>query len=116
MPTFRDSQTVAAGATVTNIMAGSKFEFLPRPSVIKVYSAQDTGTGSVELDFTLGNVVVGDDLGPNVVTAGTGPARDSDLLTQGAGAAGDRIQIRLREVGGATATPVRTLVEIIELA
>ncbi len=118
MPVFKNVQTVAISGVVTNIMAGSKFEFLPRNSVVRVYGIQDGGTGIVDLDFTLGNVVVGDSLGLNQTTAanaGTGPDRNTDLLATGVGAAGDRIQIRAQETGGAIATPIRVLVEINEV-
>jgi len=114
VPVFKNVQSVLANAVVTNIMAGSKFEFLPRNSVIRIYAAQDTGTGNVDLDFTLGNVVVGDSLAPNVTLAGTGPDRNTDLLATGVGAAGDRIQIRAQETAGVP-TPMRVLVEINEL-
>lgn len=115
MPVFQHTEQLAASGTNTNIMAGSKFEFLPRNSVIRVYAVSDAGD-DVNLDFSLGNVVVGEDLMVFKATAGTGPNRNEHLLVQGAGMAGDRIQIRLTEV---TATPAtaetRTLVEIVEL-
>lgn len=117
MPVFKDVQTVATSGVVTNIMAGSKFEFLPRNSVIRIYASQDGTTRNVDLDFTLGNVVVGDSLAPNRSAAvGVGPDRNTDLLATGVGAAGDRIQIRAQETTGvAGGQPIRVLVEINEL-
>jgi len=114
MPVFKSVQTVALNSVVTNLMTGSKFEFLPRNSVVRIYAAQDTGTGNVDIDYTLGNVVVGDSLAPNIVAAGTGPDRNTDLLATGVGAAGDRIQLRAQETAG-TNTPIRVLVEINEI-
>jgi len=114
MPIFQHSETITAGATNTNIMSGSKFEFLPRNSVIRVYAVQDSGDLAT-LDFSLGNVVVGEDLALFQVTAGTGPNRNESLLAQGAGMAGDRIQIRVTETGGAATAVIRVLVEIVEL-
>lgn len=104
-----------ASTTNTNLLTGSKFEFLSRPSVVKVYACGDTATGSVEMDFTLGNVVVGDDLVVPLRVATLGPLRSEDLLTRAIGRAGDRIQIRLRETAGTT-TPTRVLVDIDEVA
>lgn len=114
MPIFKYVDTIATSAVVTNLMQGSKFEFLPRNSVVRVYAAQDNA--NVDLDFTLGNVVVGDGLAPNVTAApGLGPDRNTDLLATGVGAAGDRIQIRAQETAGGAGTPIRVLVEINEL-
>lgn len=115
MGVFRTSVTIAADTTTANLMTGDKFEFLPRGAVIKVYAAQDVSTGNVQIDFTLGARVVGDSLPLNIVTpAGSGPNRDSDLLASGIGQAGERIQLRAREVAG-TDTPIRVLVEVIDI-
>jgi hypothetical protein len=99
----------------TNIMAGSKFEFLNRPSVVRVYAALDTGDAAT-IDFSLGNVTVGEDLQPVITAAGAGPNRNEHLLVQGSGAPPDRIQIRVRETSGVAAAVYRVLVEIVELA
>ena len=114
MPVFKIIDPQLANTVTTNVMAGSKFEFLPRNGVVSVYAAQDTGTGILEVDFTLGNVVVGDGLPCNNVPVTTGPNRNQDLLAQGVAQAGDRIQIRTAETDG-TATPFRMLVQINEL-
>jgi len=116
MPVFKVDDTQDAGTVTTNIMTGSKFEFLPTNSVVSVYGAQDTGKGTVEMDFTLGNVIVGDNLPLNYRAVTTGPDRNTDLLAQGVGAAGDRIQLRTAEVHATPAdTPFRILVQINQL-
>lgn len=118
MPVFKTDDTQAAGTVTTNLMTGSKFEFLPTNSVVSVYGAQDTvANGLVELDFTLGNVIVGDNLPLNKkASAGEGPDRNRDLLAQGVGAAGDRIQLRTAEVDPTGApVPFRVLVQINQL-
>lgn len=117
MPIFKYVDTIATSGVVTNIMQGSKFEFLPRNSVIRIYAVQDitAALGNVDLDFTLGNVVVGDGLAPNRVALGEGPDRNRDLLATGVGAGGDRIQIRAQETDAGTGMPIRVLVEINEL-
>lgn len=99
-----------------NLLTGRKQEFLSRPAVVTVFQAQDPAVGIGETDLTLGNVVVGEDLVPNVsLGAGEGPLVNSDMISRGVGAAGDRIQIRVRETGGALAAVVRTLVTIDDI-
>ncbi len=115
MSLFRENVTVPVGGTVVNIMAGSKFEFLSRPSAVRIFAVQDL-TDLALLDFSLGNVVVGEDLPLSEVAAGTGPSMSDDKLIAGVGAAGDRIQIRLRETGGVVVANTRIAVEIAELA
>ena len=116
MPVFTHTESLIAAGVNNNIMAGSKFEFLPRNGVVRIYAAQDISANSnVDLDFTLGNVVIGDNLAPNYVTASTGPDRNTDLLATGVAAAGDRIQIRAQETDGTNPQVFRVLVEINEL-
>ena len=103
-----------ASSTINNLVAGEKFEFLSRNSVIKVYACADTATGAVEADFSLGNVIVGDNLVIPLHTATLGPERDKHLLARAIGRAGDRIQLRMRETG-AVNTPTRVLIEIDEI-
>lgn len=106
---------VGAGATTANILAGSVFEFVQRPSAIRVFAAQDAGD-LAQLTFKLGNVVVGENLPINERTAGEGPSRTDDYLVGGAGMPGDRISIVLAETGGLVVAETRVLVEISEVA
>jgi len=110
---------LAGGAVINNIMAGNKFEFLPRNGVVRVYASQDVSAGvqgNTELDFTLGNVVVGDDLACNGAAAiGIGPDRNTDLLATGVAMAGDRIQIRAQNTDAALPSNFRVLVEINDI-
>lgn len=121
MPVFKfvaPAGGLLGGAVINNIMAGNKFEFLPRNGVVRVYASQDVGAaqGNTELDFTLGNVVVGDDLACNgAATAGVGPDRNTDLLATGVAMAGDRIQIRAQNTDAVNASDFRVLVEINDI-
>lgn len=115
MAIFKSRTSVAAGATETNILAGSKFEFLGRPSAVSLWAVQDTAADDIELDFTLGNVVVAEDIPPNLDTTEL-VDRQRDLIGSGVGDAGDRIQIRARNTDGAAARAVSILLEISELA
>lgn len=101
MSVVKITTTVVAGTTNVNILQGRREEYLSRAARVQVYCVQDIIVGSnIELDFTLGNVVVGDDLTPNVPGAGIGPRLNEDLLASDIGAGGDRIQIRARETTG----------------
>lgn len=121
---LRLSNIVLSGTTTVNILAGRKQEFLGRPAVVSVYQRQDDVSGSViESTLTLGNVIVAEDIicNRNVAAAtehfGSGPNTNEDLVAQGVGAAGDRIQIQLRETTGGAADDgvMRTLVTIADL-
>lgn len=117
------TNTILAGTTNVNLLTGRKQEFLSRPAVVTVYQSQDSVSGSViTTDLTLGNVVVGEDLVCNSNPAasagvGTGPRTNEDMVARGVGAAGDRIQIRVREtIGGAGDDGIiRTLVTIDDI-
>ena len=111
MQTLRLSNTVAIGATVQNLVAGSKFEFLPVNAAVRIYAVSELGDAVV--DFTLGNVVVGDDLLiPFQPAAGIGPNVNEHRIATGAGLAGDRIQLRVTNPNAAP-QDVRFLIEIL---
>ena len=99
--TLKLTTTVLSGTTNDNLLTGSKFDYLARPAVVTVYGVQEVvATSSISLDFTLGNVVVGDDLVANIQAAGVGPKVNEDIVAEGVGEAGDRITVRLRETTG----------------
>ena len=100
------TNTVNAGVTIDNLLTGSKFDYLPRAAVVTIYQIQDEVVLSrIATDFTLGNVVIGDDLVSNLNLAGAanigaGPKTNEDLLARAVGQGGDRITIRVRETTG----------------
>lgn len=107
------SNQLPIGGTIQNLVAGSKFEFLPMNAAVRIYAVADQV--DITVDFTLGNVIVGDDLlvplAPDGVAGVLGPNTNEHRIAVGAGAAGDRIQLRV--TGGAAATTVRFLIEIL---
>jgi len=119
------TNTVLAGTTITNLLADTKFDYLPRAAVVTIYAVQDliaAPPSSIELDFTLGTTVIGDDLIPNAnpvggAGVGTGPKTNEDILAKGVGEAGDRIQLRARETTGGVAADgiLRTQIVIEDL-
>lgn len=98
MPSLRFAFAQAAGGVNVNVLAGSKFEFLPVPSMIEVYGCSDVQDTAVEL--TMGNVIEFDQvvLPQNVSTAGGdsgGPHTSRHKIGGGVGAAGDRVVLKV---------------------
>ena len=120
---MRLRNVVASGTTTVNILAGRKQEFLDAAAVVSVYQRQDEVLGSfIETVLTLGTRIVAEEIESNrneVAGAefGLGPKTNEDLVAQGVGAAGQRIQIQLRETSGAANADgiIRTLVTIADL-
>lgn len=92
MPVMTDRQSVAANATVQNVLAGKLAEFLSDPSRVALY-----GTGSaVGLNYSLligGESVVDDQ---EVSAANRFPVVPDDFVAEGGGLGGDRIIVRVR--------------------
>lgn len=113
MPTIREEVALAAGASNTNIIQGSKFEFMPRNMAVSVFAVQDgADPGDVTLDVTFGNAVEGDNLGVPTYTANQGPDRDKHLLASGVAAAGDRLQLKAVNGDAVNASALRVLVDL----
>jgi hypothetical protein len=114
VPTIRLSDTLAIGASDSNIIAGSKFEFMPTNMAVTIFAVQDgAATGALTLDVTFGNAVEGDDLAvPDSDAVGTGPDRDKHLIASGVAAAGDRLQLKLVNGDAVAASNYRVLVDL----
>lgn len=115
MPTIRVSSTVAIGGTVPNVLAGSQFEFLARPSIVQVFCVQDPGDfGEVEVFFGQELQLPQSPI-TQVAVAATGPQVPDDEVVNDIGAPGDRLVVRLVETSGAATAVVRTMVKITAL-
>lgn len=112
MPTLRFNTTIAAaGGQVLNLLAGSKFEYMPGPASIIVYAVA-SATG-VDMECSAGNTVETDSLEiPLNVAAGLGPSIQDDRLAAFTAMGGDRLTVRLFNRAGGAGAIVRTLVEI----
>lgn len=100
MPTARFTTVFAANEVVPNVMAGSQFEFMGRPTRVQVYGVVDA-TEAVSAEIFFGQELqLGQSPLPEAV-AGTGPVVPDDLLVDDIAAGGDRLTVRLTEVGGA---------------
>jgi len=114
VPTARFSNTLAANEVVQNIMAGSQFEFVGRPSRIQIYSVADLAD-IVQLEAFFGQELQASPSNLPQTTAGFGPAVPDDLLVDDIAAPGDRITIRLTETAGAAGI-TRSMVVITPVA
>lgn len=113
MPTQRFEGTLAAASSISNLLAGSKFENLPWPSAIAVYAVQDgAGAGKLICDVTMGNSIEIDGAAvQTTAVANDGPNRNQHLLGSGVAARHDRVQIKLTNNDAALGSNYRVLVE-----
>ena len=118
MAVIRDARIIAATTTVTNILSGSKFEFLARDSVVEIFAACDGDAGLTAdqpvMDVSFGNVLEADGVAIPITTAKQGPDTDKHKLVSAVAQAGDRLQIKQTNNDGANLN-VRTLVKITAL-
>lgn len=106
-----DSQSVAGNATVANVLAGKAFEFVGRPSLVRVY-ATGSATG-LQATLLVGGVShVQDQL---ISAANRFPIRPDDLLVEAPAPAGARLVYSVRNTTGGALTSI-TLVEVIPVA
>lgn len=114
MPTARFRNVLAANGVVENIIAGSQFEFLGRPSRVQIYSVADL-VDTVALEVFFGQELQATQARLPAVVNGTGPTVPDDLIVDDVGAPGDRLVLRLTEQTG-IAGVVRTMVVITPVA
>jgi len=92
MPSMTDVRSVAANATVDNVLTGKIFEFANQNCVASLL-----GTASLvglRISFIIGNEVQLDD--QEISSANRFPLTPDDFLTRGGALKSDRIVIRLR--------------------
>jgi hypothetical protein len=110
---INDATQIAASGDVTNLVSGSKFEFLARNSVVEVFACMDTAdAGSVFMDVSFSNVLEGDRLNVPKFTAGFGPDRDKHKLISAVAQAGDRLQIKVNNTDAVNVCNLRTMIVI----
>lgn len=116
MPIVTRSQTIAANATVENLIAGSEFEFAPGPQRVAIGLLQDAVVGgNVDVTIQFGSEVIGS-AGPIPVAAAAGlpVSMDQHMYYQDVAAGGDRIKITVRETAG-VAVPIRMLMQTVPI-
>jgi len=120
MPSVRVANTLAANATVANVLAGSPFEFVGSLSSVEVAMSRDVITAASVLlaDVTFGPEVQieGANIGVEVAV-GQGPRLPDMVIVSDVAAPGDRIRVAIRETSGTVGNNiVVTFVRIEPLA
>lgn len=111
MPFFQSEQTVAANATVTNVLSGSIFEYAPYDCTI-LAGITAAATGLVA-NVTTGSDVVAEPFPPFVLT--TFPVNPDQMVIADVVQAGERIVVSLRNTTGAGIV-CRTTIQIVPLS
>lgn len=115
MAIFRRNLLLAAAGVDPNLLNGSKFEFLSAPAVCTLWASDFGNLAASEITFTLGNVVVAENIPVNTATASGNINTLQDRIGAGVGAAGDRIQIAARNTDAVANTTISIQLEIAEL-
>lgn len=99
MPLMFDNRSIAANATVDNVLSGKLAEFLQERSKVTLSAiAQAVG---VRLTLVIGGEVVLDDQEISARAAAISIVLPDDYIVEGAGFAGDRLILRVRNTTGA---------------
>jgi len=114
VPTARFANTLLANAVVENVIAGSQFEFIGRPSRVQIYSAADLAD-TVNVEVFFGQELQATPAPAPRTADGTGPVVPDDLIVDDIAAPGDRLVIRLTETAG-LAADIRTMIVITPVA
>lgn len=105
MPTMTDRQSVAANATVQNVLVGKLFEFASRPSIVRLYAS--AAAVGLNVSLLVGSRALVDD--QEVNAQNRMPIVPDDFVAEGAARPGERIVVRLRNTtAGAIVAFTRT--------
>jgi len=118
MPDIREATTVAAGATVVNLLAGNTFEFVGQsPQQFKLYAVQDgVAAAELTLDVNFSNKIVAQSLAVPVFTATLGPNINEHLIAEGVAMPADRLVIKAVSTAAAATANLRFLVKLNTVA
>lgn len=100
MAVMSDRQSVAANATVQNVLTGKVHEFLSQPSVVRVYAA--ASAVGLNTSFLVGNESIVQD--QEISAANRFPLVPDDFVAESGGIPGDRIIISYRNTTAAAIT------------
>lgn len=108
MSLMTDNQSVAANATIQNVLAGKVHEFLSEDSIVRVYAS--ASVVGMNLSVLIGAEVLVDD--QEINSANVFPIIPDHLIAEGAGFAADRLILRYRNTtAGAIVVKSSTVVE-----
>lgn len=102
MPLQQAITQIAAGGTNENLLAGSQFEYLPRPAMLEiglVCTTAGSANGDCVADINIGAGIVAENV--PILLRTTGVVIPDDIYLQEAGSAGARLKIRVRNTAGA---------------
>jgi|SRR5262245_3601668 len=110
MPVMTDRQSVAANATVTNVLAGKLHEFLSRPSAIRLYAC--ASAVGLNVTFIVGSQSTVQD--QEVNAQNRMPIVPDDFVADAGGLGGERVLISYRNTtAGAITAFTRIEVEAV---
>lgn len=113
MPTISGSIQVAGNATSANVLAGSPFEFVSQPSIIKFACTQAGAAGSdITSDFQIG----GESLmqAGNISDRAAFPTFRDDLTVEAGAQAGERLFLTFSNTTGG-ALVIQFLLDIMPI-
>lgn len=110
MALMTDRRSVAANATVDNVLAGKIDEFLKMNSLVRLFACAEAV--GLNISLIVGNQIILDDQEVPARAAGVSITKPDDFVIEAGGLAGDRMILRLRNTTGA-AIIVRTQLETI---
>ena len=111
MPTTRDNRSVAAGATVLNILDGSLFENISRNGPLTIAAVAANATEVLMSVLAGTETLLEESSVPLEPAVGQGPNLQDHLILLEPVGRGDKITIRIRNTGAA-ARIVRTLISV----
>lgn len=108
----RLTPTIAIGAASTNILSGTQYEYVDRPSKVTLYMCSNTGDQAFEFGVGADRPI------PSSIVplraAGAGPLTNEDWVGDAIAQPGRRLQLNV--AGGAAAETVRVIIRITPLA
>ena len=110
MPVIQREVTVAANATVDNLIAGSAFEFA-RGNVLVSIGVTQAATG-LQVTINSGSDVIAEEFAPAILTRF--PVIPDEMYYNDVAVQGDRLVIRVRNTTGG-ALVVRAIVQVTNL-
>jgi len=110
MPTISGNISVAANATSANVLAGSPFEFVSVPSIIKLACTNPGGIGAITADFNIGGEALA--VAAEVSNRAAHPTFREDLFVEAGAQAGERLFLTFQNTTGA-AIVVRFLLDLM---
>lgn len=102
MPLIQGSNSIAAGGVNDNVLTGNQFEFLPYDAFLEFGLAGDANGADLRVDVYSGPDVLLENAPMSVQNRI--PIYPDDYNLNDAAAAGERLKIRVRNVGGAAST------------